>query len=129
VSRRRLGEDGMIRPLTNGMGLVVALTLSLAIAQQAAADPAMENHCIRGWTLAAENCSQCHAIGTGAGAGVFAGPSFTAVAAMPSTTGMALDVFLQSHHPSMPSIRLDRDEMDAVIDYILSLKVAAPSGR
>ena len=119
----------MTRTLTNRVGLAVAVTLSLAIARQAAAGPAMENHRIRGWTLAAENCSQCHAIGKGAGAGVFAGPSFTAVAAMPSTTGIALDVFLQSHHPNMPSVRLDRDEMAAVIDYILSLKVAEPSDR
>ncbi|NEU15076.1 cytochrome c [Methylobacterium sp. BTF04] len=89
----------------------------------------MENHRIRGWTLAAENCSQCHAIGKGARAGVFGGPSFMAVAEMPSTTGIALDVFLQSHHPNMPSVRLDRDEMDAVINYILSLKVAEPPGR
>jgi len=41
---------------------------------------------------------------------------------MPSTTGLALNLFLQSHRQWMPSIRLDRDEMDAVIDYILSLK-------
>ena len=89
----------------------------------------MENHRIRGWTLAAENCSQCHAIGKGAGAGVFAGPGFTAVAAMPSTTGMALNVFLQTHHPGMPGVRLDREEMDAVIDYIFSLKAAEPISR
>jgi mono/diheme cytochrome c family protein len=112
-----------------GWGLGIATVLSLAIARQAAAGPDMENHRIRGWTLAAENCSHCHAIGKGAGAGVFVGPSFTAVAAMPSTTGMALDVFLRSQHPSMPSVRLDRDEMDAVIDYILSLKAAEPAGR
>jgi hypothetical protein len=48
---------------------------------------------------------------------------------MPSTTGMALDVFLPSQHPSMSSVRLDRDKMDAVIDYILSLKAAEPAGR
>ncbi|CAO4139026.1 hypothetical protein [Methylorubrum aminovorans] len=31
-------------------------------------------------------------------------------------------LILQSHHERMPSLRLDRDEMDAAIDYILSLK-------
>ena len=55
------------------------------------------------------------------------GPAFTTIAAMPSTTGLALNVFLQSHHQWMPSVRLDRDEMDAVIDYILSLKAAEPA--
>ncbi|MGU3340770.1 hypothetical protein ACLBXJ_22370 [Methylobacterium mesophilicum] len=50
---------------------------------------------------------------------------------MPSTTGPALYVFLQSHHDRMPSLRLDREETIAVIDYILSLKAekaATPSG-
>ena len=37
---------------------------------------------------------------------------------------VSLNVFLQSHHQQMPSLRLDRDEMNAVIDYILSLKVS-----
>jgi hypothetical protein len=41
---------------------------------------------------------------------------------MRSTTGPALGVVLQSHHEQMPSRRLDRDEMEAVIDPILSLK-------
>lgn len=81
-----------------------------------------EDHRILGWTLAAQHCSQCHVIGKGAQEGGSVGPAFTAVAAMPSTTGVALNVFLQSHHQRMPSLRLDRDEMDAVIDYILSLK-------
>ena len=44
---------------------------------------------------------------------------------MKATTGLALNVFLQSHHQKMPSLRLDRDELDAVIDYILSLKSEA----
>ncbi|GJD41621.1 c-type cytochrome [Methylobacterium bullatum] len=118
----------MTGTLTHGWGLGFATVLSVAIAQQALAGP-VENHRIRGWTLATQQCSQCHAIGKGAGTRIFAGPSFTAVAAMPSTTGMALNVFLRSQHPSMPSVRLDRDEMDAVIDYILSLKAAEPKGR
>lgn len=81
-----------------------------------------EDHRIRGWTVAAQLCSQCHVIGREPQEGGFVGPSFIGVADMPSTTGPALNVFLQSHHDRMPSLRLDRDEMDAVIDYILSLK-------
>lgn len=81
-----------------------------------------EDHRIRGWTVAAQLCSQCHVIGREPQEGGFVGPSFVGVADMPSTTGPALNVFLQSHHDRMPSLRLDRDEMDAVIDYILSLK-------
>ena len=111
----------MNRAPTHGWGLGITTLQFLAAAHPAVAGP-VENHRIRGWTLATQQCSQCHAIGRGAGAGAFGGPSFTSVAAMSSTTGMALNVLLQSHHPSMPGVRLDRDEMDAVIDYVLSLK-------
>lgn len=90
-------------------------------ASAAAAGPA-EDHRVRGWTLAAQLCSQCHVIGREPQAGEFASPAFLRVASMSSTTGPALSVFLQSHHQRMPSLRLDRDEMEAVIDYILSLK-------
>ena len=118
----------MAKSVSRKVGQAGLIALSVSMAPQAFAGP-VEDHRVLGWTLATQQCSQCHAIGKGDGAGEFAGPSFTAVAAMPSTTGMALNVFLQSHHPSMPSVRLDRDEMDAVIDYILSLKAAEPTGR
>lgn len=91
----------------------------------------VEDHRVRGWTIAAQLCSQCHVIGRAAQSGAFAGPAFLRVANMPSTTGPALNVFLQSHHERMPSLRLDRNEMDAVIDYILSLRTgqaSAPGG-
>lgn len=89
----------------------------------AAADPA-GNHRVRGWTIATQLCSPCHIIGRGPQAGEFSDPAFLRVANMRSTTGPALAVFLRSHHERMPSLRLDRDEMDAVIDDILSLKGA-----
>lgn len=108
-------------------GLAIAALL-IPVGRHAVAAP-VENHRIRGWTLAAENCSQCHVIGNGAQMGGDIGPAFPAVAAMPSTTGLALNVFLQSHHRRMPSVRLDRDEMDAIIDYILSLNPARRAGR
>ncbi|MGU3664026.1 c-type cytochrome [Methylobacterium sp. A49B] len=85
---------------------------------------AAEDHRIRGWTIATQLCSPCHVIGRASQPGEFVGPAFLRVAGMPSTTGPALNVFLQSHHRRMPSLRLDRDELDAVIDYILSLKEA-----
>ncbi|ACB24613.1 c-type cytochrome [Methylobacterium radiotolerans] len=97
----------------------------------ASAAGAEEDHRVRGWTIATHLCSECHVIGRASQPGVFAGPAFLRVANMPSTTGPALSVFLQSHHQRMPSLRLDRDEMDAVIDYILSLKArtaATPPG-
>lgn len=80
----------------------------------------------RGRALAGRLCAECHLVGWQPQAGGLVGPSFVGIANMPSTTGTALNVFLQSHHERMPSIRLDRDEAEAVIDYILSLKRAPP---
>ncbi|SDA28943.1 Cytochrome c, mono-and diheme variants [Methylobacterium sp. UNC378MF] len=96
----------------------------LAVGTDASAAGPAEDHRIRGWAIATQLCSQCHVIGRASQPGAFVGPAFVRVAEMPSTTGPALAVFLQSHHARMPSLRLDRDEMDAVIDYILSLKRA-----
>ena len=47
---------------------------------------------------------------------------------MQSTTGPALGVVLQSHHEQMPSRRLDRDEMEAVIDFSLKTEKTALAG-
>jgi mono/diheme cytochrome c family protein len=107
-------------------GRIVALVLgTLAIAPSACPAAAVErnaDHRPRGLTVAVELCSRCHVVGREPQVGGRIGPDFTTIAAMPSTTGLALNLFLQSHRQWMPSIRLDRDEMDAVIDYILSLR-------
>ena len=107
------------------------LAVFLAACTTASAAGPEEDHRIRGWTIATQLCSECHLIGRASQPGVFAGPAFLRVANMPWTTGPALSVFHQSHHQRMPSLRLDRDKMDAVIDYILSLRgeeAATPSG-
>lgn len=107
------------------------LAIVLAACTGALAAGPEQDHRVRGWTIAAQLCGQCHVIGRASQPGVFAGPAFLRIANMPSTTGPALYVFLQSHHDRMPSLRLDRDEAVAVIDYILSLKAeeaATPSG-
>ncbi|WP_419951653.1 cytochrome C552 [Methylobacterium sp.] len=96
--------------------------LATAVASFPAAAEPEEDHRLRGWTVSVELCSRCHVIGREPQVDGHVGPAFTTIAAMPSTTGVALNVFLQSHHQWMPSVRLDRAEMDAVIDYILSLK-------
>ena len=41
---------------------------------------------------------------------------------LPSTTEMALRVFLQTPHARMPDYRLSQSELDGVVAYILSLK-------
>ncbi|WOJ90227.1 cytochrome c [Methylocapsa polymorpha] len=67
-------------------------------------------------------CAACHQIDSqGSGANRDA-PSFPQVANLPSTTALALNVFLRSSHDNMPNFQLTRQEADDVIAYILSLK-------
>ncbi len=108
------------RPSTALRAIPAAAMLAAGTCLPAGAGPDVG----RGRLIAAQLCSQCHMVGREQNAGGFVGPSFVGIANMPSTTGLALSVFLQSHHLRMPSLRLERDERDAVIDYILSLKAA-----
>jgi mono/diheme cytochrome c family protein len=49
-------------------------------------------------------------------------PTFQSVADTPGMTELALTVFLQSSHPTMPNIVLQPDEMRNVVAYIRSLE-------
>ncbi|MFH6782033.1 MULTISPECIES: c-type cytochrome [Methylobacterium] len=109
--------------------LVAALVPPGASIQLAFPEAALAADAARGQLLAVQLCSACHAVGREQNAGGFVGPSFVGIATMPSTTGLALSVFLQSHHQRMPSLRLERDERDAIIDYILSLKAGPRAAR
>ena len=41
---------------------------------------------------------------------------------LPSTTALALNVFLRSNHRTMPNLIIAPDDADRIIAYILSLK-------
>lgn len=76
-----------------------------------------------GFTFAKQNCAECHAVKEGEGKSPNPkAPPFTIVAGMPSMTGRALAVWLQSSHPTMPNFILPEKDRDNVIAYILSLK-------
>ena len=77
----------------------------------------------KGEALAQSVCAQCHAVGKGEmNSPNPKAPTFTTVASTRGMTEMALRVWLQSPHPTMPSLMLDADAKDDVIAYILSLK-------
>lgn len=74
-----------------------------------------------GYTYAKDVCSGCH--------GISAEPSplpqatrFREVADRPGITGTALAVWLQTSHPTMPNIVVEKQDMLNVIAYILDLK-------
>jgi mono/diheme cytochrome c family protein len=105
----------MRRPLPFLAGAFVGL------AQTAAAqtvDPSL------GERIAMANCRVCHEITASAPAEnpKSGAPSFVDVARMPSTTELAIKVFLRSSHRSMPNFILSPEEIDSVTAYILSLK-------
>jgi mono/diheme cytochrome c family protein len=113
MSRTNLIRLGLIGLLV--LALLLLLRLHGAAAQDVVGDVAAGRRLVAAW------CSECHALVSGTAAGK-AGPDFTAVANMPSTTALSLRVFLQSSHPSMPNLIIGRAETDDLIAYILSLK-------
>ncbi|MEO8321690.1 MAG: c-type cytochrome [Bradyrhizobium sp.] len=78
-----------------------------------------------GRKIAAANCSSCHEMGPGTldpdAASI---PSFQAIAAMPSTTMIAISVFLRTSHDVMPNLRLTERQISDIGAYILSLRGA-----
>ncbi len=76
-----------------------------------------------GKTYAEEICSTCHAVEPGEEQSPVAdAPAFQTVADTSGMTAMALSVWLQSSHPTMPNIVLKQDDARNVIAYIESLK-------
>ncbi len=76
-----------------------------------------------GRKLAEDVCSACHVIGSGqASTTDVDAPDFADLANEPRVTALSLRVFLQTPHERMPDLRLDREETDNVIAYILSLE-------
>lgn len=100
------------------LALVAGLTfagLPTAGAQEAG-DP------VAGLGLARELCTACHRIDPGAGAGPRTGaPNFTAIAAIPSLSGIGLKVFLRTPHGEMPRYQFTDKQLDDVVAYIRSL--------
>lgn len=79
-----------------------------------------------GRQIARESCAQCHVL-DGADKPAtpdkrLQGPAFAAIAAMPSTTSVAIKVFLKTPHANMPDIILSEAEIDALTVYILSFR-------
>jgi mono/diheme cytochrome c family protein len=68
-------------------------------------------------------CVECHSVERVQASSPNANaPAFRAVAAAPGMTETALRVWFQTPHPTMPNLRLDDDQKDNLIAYILSLK-------
>jgi mono/diheme cytochrome c family protein len=100
------------------LGIAAVIGMAIAVAHaQAPADP----H--KGRALAQRFCAECHAMGKDNDVSPTSeAPSFTAIAATPGMTAMALHVFFQTPHRAMPNLMLTNDQKNDIIAYIMSLK-------
>jgi cytochrome c len=102
------------------MRLATVPILALAVmAGTAAVAQEMHGDVAVGRRLAERWCASCHQL-----AGTVKEPaaSFPQIARMPSTTALALRVFLRTSHPTMPNVTLTPADTDDLVAFILSLK-------
>jgi mono/diheme cytochrome c family protein len=74
-----------------------------------------------GFEYAKTYCSGCHGI-SAEQSPVPKATRFREVADRPGVTGTALRVWMETSHPTMPNIVVEKQDMLNVIAYILSLK-------
>lgn len=98
--------------------LLAASTLLAAVTLAAAAD---EGDAKAGLDYAKLYCSSCHGIAD-EDSPLPEAPRFDDVAHQSGMTPTALQVWLQTSHPTMPNIVVAPKDMQNVIAYILSLK-------
>jgi mono/diheme cytochrome c family protein len=76
-----------------------------------------------GKAYAEQVCAACHAVLPNEEFSPLPeAPTFQSVADTPGMTELALSVWLQSSHPTMPNIVLEQDDLRNVVAYIRSLK-------
>ncbi len=86
-----------------------------------AAFSASEGDAKAGLAYAEHYCSTCHGI-AGEASPLAEAPPFHEVAQQKGMTATALQVWLETSHPTMPNIVVPPEDMRNVIAYILSLK-------
>jgi mono/diheme cytochrome c family protein len=97
------------------IGLAAAFVTSVVVTG-VSADP------IGGKNLAEKWCVECHGIRADRLSPNLDAPTFPELAAEPSITEYSLRALLRSPHETMPQITFTSDQMDDIVDYIMSLK-------
>ena len=97
------------------LSVAVAVAGTVAYAGEDIGDPQA------GYEYARDVCSGCHGISAEASP-IAKATRFREVADRPGMTGTALRVWIETYHPTMPNIVVDKQDMLNVIAYILSLK-------
>ena len=115
ISDERLGY-AMSMPRIVCTVLIMAAILVLAGRERARADA------VRGQALSQQWCSQCHGVRPAEASVNPKAPAFVAIATEPSATEYALRTFLRTPHSTMPNFILKPDDIDDIVDYVISLK-------
>jgi len=99
---------------------MLAAAMLVAFASEGAAQ---EGDAQAGGAYAKEVCAECHAVLPNEQfSPLLQAPTFQSVADTPGMTELALTVWLESSHPTMPNIVLKTDDLRNVVAYIRSLK-------
>src|SRR6516165_2028755 len=106
----------MSKRATICVSLTVVLSIMLVTTPDSSADP------VAGESLAEKWCAQCHGVRPGRLGPNLSAPTFPELAAEPSITEYSLRALLRSPHETMPHITFSPEEMDDIVDYIMSLK-------
>jgi len=102
---------------TIGMAIVGFAWISAAVAASSSGDAAA------GGRSAERICSECHAVGAGEGLSPHPqAPPFQVIANARGKNEIALKVWFQVPHRSMPEFVLAEQESEDLIAYILSLR-------
>jgi mono/diheme cytochrome c family protein len=83
--------------------------------------PAQAFEAEEGHRLARQWCASCHQVEPGGGTSDLA-PGFQVIADDPVRTPERLRVWLNDPHPPMPKLPLSRQEIDAILAYLDSLR-------
>ena len=104
---------------------IIPLLIAMACAQGAFAQGAWAQQLepLPGRRIAERDCTPCHAVKPGdvGPSPVEAAPPFQLVARMPSSTELALRVFLRTSHAGMPNLQFTEQEIDDLVAYMVSL--------
>lgn len=107
----------MMKPI-----LLLAAAISFGLPGDASAQDA---DIAAGQAYAEKICAECHAVLADEDfSPLMDATPFQEVATTPGMTELALSVWMQSSHPTMPNIVLEQDDMRNVIAYIRSLDTA-----
>jgi mono/diheme cytochrome c family protein len=101
----------------------IIMLATAALLGGASSANAQEGDVAAGQAYAKQICAECHSVLPNEQISPLPqAPTFQNVANMRGMTEMALTVWLQSSHPTMPNIVLKPDDLRNVVAYITSLK-------